>query len=46
MGMDIYSGRGVIFTVDEFLKVINGKSKSDVVDYFKKFVYGEDNTAT
>ena len=31
MGMDIYSGRGVIFTVDEFLKVINGKSKSDVV---------------
>ena len=31
MGMDIYSGRGVIFTVDEFLKVINGKSKSEVV---------------
>jgi len=31
MGIDIYSGRGVIFTVDEFLKVINGKSKSDVV---------------
>jgi hypothetical protein len=31
MGMDIYSGRGVIFTVDEFLKVINGKNKADVV---------------
>ena len=31
MGVDVYSGRGVIFTVDEFLKVINGKSKSDVV---------------
>jgi hypothetical protein len=31
MGMDIYSGRGVVFTVDEFLKVINGKNKADVV---------------
>ena len=31
MGIDIYSGRGVIFTTDEFLKVINGKSKSGVV---------------
>ena len=31
MGLDVYSGRGVIFTVDEFLRVINGKSKSDVV---------------
>jgi hypothetical protein len=32
MGLDIYSGRGVIFTVDEFLKVINGKNKSNVVN--------------
>ena len=31
MGMDIYSGRGVIFTVDEFLRVINGKNKRDAV---------------
>jgi len=31
MGVDIYSGRGVIFTVDEFLKVINGKNKRDAV---------------
>ena len=32
MGTDIYSSRGVIFTVEEFLKVINSKSKSDVVE--------------
>ncbi len=42
MGLDIYSGRGVIFTVDEFLKVINGKNKSDVVavclDYHQQLV--------
>ena len=42
MGLDIYSGRGVIFTVDEFLKVINGKNKSDVVavclDYHQQIV--------
>jgi hypothetical protein len=31
MGIDIYSGRGIVFTVDEFLKVINGKNKADVV---------------
>jgi len=31
MGIDIYSSRGVIFTVDEFLKVINGKNKANVV---------------
>ena len=31
MGMDIYSGRGVIFTTDEFLKVVNGKNKGYVV---------------
>lgn len=32
MGTDIYSSRGVIVEVDDFLKVINGKSKSDVVE--------------
>ena len=31
MRIDIYSGRGIIFTADEFLKVINGKNKADVV---------------
>ena len=31
MGTDVYSGRGVIFTTEEFLKVINGKNKADVV---------------
>ena len=31
MGLDVYSGRGVIFTSDEFLCVINGKSKANVV---------------
>jgi len=31
MGLDVYSGRGVIFTTDEFLKVINGKNKRDAV---------------
>jgi len=31
MGTDIYSSRGVIVTVDDFLKVINGKNKSNVV---------------
>jgi len=31
MGMDIYSGRGIIFTTDEFLRVINGKNKANVV---------------
>jgi hypothetical protein len=35
--MDIYSGRGVIFTVDEFLKVISGKSKSNVVSVCHTF---------
>lgn len=31
MGIDIYSGRGIVFTVDEFLKIIRGNDKSDVV---------------
>ena len=31
MGTDIYSSRGIIFTTDEFLKVINGKNKRDAV---------------
>ena len=31
MGLDVYSGRGIVLTVDEFLKVINGKSKADVI---------------
>jgi hypothetical protein len=37
MGMDIYSGRGVIFTVEEFLKVINGKSKANVVSVCRSY---------
>ena len=31
MGLDVYSGKGVVFTTDEFLRVINGKSKANVV---------------
>ena len=31
MGMDIYSSRGIILTVDEFLGVVNRKNKADVV---------------
>lgn len=31
MGIDIYSSRGIIFTVDEFLRVIDSKNKRDVV---------------
>ena len=31
--MDIYSGRGIVFTVDEFLnKIINGKNKKAIVE--------------
>lgn len=37
MGIDIYSGRGVIFTTDEFLKVINGKNKKAIVKVCKDF---------
>ena len=31
MGVDIYSSRGVVVTVEDFLKIINGKNKSNVV---------------
>ena len=31
MGVDVYSSKGAIFTVEEFLKIVNGKNKSDVV---------------
>jgi len=31
MGTDIYSSRGIILTTDEFLKIVNGKNKADVV---------------
>jgi hypothetical protein len=37
MGMDIYSGRGIVLTVDEFLKIVNGKSKSNVVSVCHTF---------
>ena len=45
MGLDVYSGRGVIFTVDEFLKVINGKNKSNVVGACRLFFQGLDDHA-
>ena len=32
MGTDIYTGRGIVATVDEFLGVVNGKNKAIVVD--------------
>lgn len=31
MGMDIYSGRGIVVEVDDFLKIVNGKNKSSIV---------------
>jgi len=37
MGMDVYSDRGVVATVDEFLGVVNGKNKGDVVDVCHAF---------
>ena len=40
MGMDIYSGRGIVLTADEFLKVINGKSKKGVVAVCRDFYEG------
>jgi hypothetical protein len=49
MGMDIYSGRGVIFTVDEFLRIVNGKNKSNVVSVchtFHKELVDEANADT
>lgn len=46
MGVDIYSSRGIVLTVDEFLKVINGKSKADVVSvchsYHQELVMDDD----
>jgi len=40
MGIDVYSGRGIVFSVDEFLKVINGKNKSNVVGMCLSFLQG------
>jgi hypothetical protein len=37
MGLDVYSGRGIVLTADEFLKVINGKNKSNVVSVCHAF---------
>lgn len=37
MGVDIYSSRGIIATVDEFLGVVNGKNKRLVLEVCKKF---------
>ena len=37
MGTDIYSSRGIVATVDEFLGVVNGKNKADVVDVCHAF---------
>jgi len=37
MGTDIYSGRGIIATVDEFLGIVNGKNKSAIVKVCKNF---------
>ncbi len=35
MGIDIYASSGVVVTVQDFLKIINGKNKSDVIDACK-----------
>jgi len=40
MGIDIYSSKGIIFTVEEFLKIVNGKNKSDVVGACHTFHQG------
>ena len=37
MGIDIYTGRGVVVTVEDFLKIINGKNKSNVVGVCKSY---------
>jgi len=37
MGVDIYSSKGVICSVDEFLGVINGKNKKAIVKVCKDF---------
>ena len=45
MGMDVYSGRGVIVDVNDFLKIINGKNKSNVVGICLSFLSGLENEA-
>jgi len=45
MGIDVYSGRGIVFSVDEFLTVINGKNKSNVVGICLSFLQGLENQA-
>lgn len=37
MGVDVYSSRGIIATIDEFLGVVNGKNKANVVDVCHTF---------
>ena len=37
MGVDVYSGRGIIATIDEFLGVVNGKNKANVIDVCHAF---------
>jgi hypothetical protein len=37
MGIDIYAGRGVVVTVEDFLKIINGNNKSNVVSVCKSY---------
>ena len=37
MGVDIYTGRGVVVTIEDFLKIINGKNKSNVVSVCKSY---------
>ena len=37
MGVDIYTGRGVVVTVEDFLKIINGNNKSNVVSVCKSY---------
>jgi len=37
MSVDIYTGRGVVVTVEDFLKIINGENKSNVVSVCKSY---------
>ena len=39
MGVDVYSSRGIIATIDEFLGVVNGKNKRLVVKVCKEFYH-------
>ena len=45
MGIDVYAGRGVIVDVDDFLKIINGKNKSNVVGVCLSFLQGLEGEA-